>query len=237
MPTSPSSQTRSTSKPLLVFDLDGTLADTAGDLIATLNWILTREGLPAVTAEQARSMVGLGARVLISRGFAAAGATIEPTRLEQLFIDFLAYYEENIAVHSRLFPGVERALDRFERAGFTFAVCTNKVEHPSVRLLEALGVADRFQAICGQNTFAWWKPDPRALLSTIEKAGGSPARALMIGDSKTDIDTAKAARVPVVAVTFGYTEIPVADLAPDFIISHFDELWDAVTALTPNLVS
>ena len=182
-------------------------------------------------------MVGLGARVLISRGFAAAGATIEPTRLEQLFIDFLAYYEENIAVHSRLFPGVERALDRFERAGFTFAVCTNKVEHPSVRLLEALGVADRFQAICGQNTFAWWKPDPRALLSTIEKAGGSPARALMIGDSKTDIDTAKAARVPVVAVTFGYTEIPVADLAPDFIISHFDELWDAVTALTPNLVS
>ena len=222
-------------KPLLVFDLDGTLADTAGDLIATLNWILTREGLPGVTSEQARSMVGLGARVLIQRGYAAAGATIAPARLEDLFKDFLDYYEDNIAVHSRLFPGVERALDRFASAGFAFAVCTNKVEHPSVKLLTALGVADRFEAICGQNTFAWWKPDPRALLSTIEKAGGSPSRALMIGDSKTDIDTAKAAKVPVVAVDFGYTEVPVAALSPDRIISHFDELWDAVAHLAPHL--
>ena len=226
----------STTAPLLVFDLDGTLADTAGDLLATLNWILVRDGLPEISPEETRRMVGRGARVLISRGYAAGGVELPPDRLEQLFHDFLAYYEDNIAVHSRLFPGVVAALDRFEAAGFALAVCTNKIEHPSVKLLDALGVAKRFRAICGQDTFAWWKPDPRALLSTIERAGGLPGRALMIGDSKTDIDTAKAARVPVVAVDFGYTEVPVQELGPDRIISHFDELWDAVGALAPALV-
>jgi phosphoglycolate phosphatase len=104
-----------------------------------------------------------------------------------------------------------------------------------VKLLKALGVADRFRAICGQDTFAWWKPDPRALLSTIEKAGGAAARTVMVGDSKTDIDTAKAAGVPVVAVDFGYTEVHVSELGPDRIISHFESLWDAVEQLSPAL--
>ncbi len=222
--------------PLIVFDLDGTLADTADDLLATLNFILTREGVPPVTGSQARRMVGMGARMLIKRGFENAGATIEPARLEELFHTFLEHYETNIAVHSRLFPGVEQALDRFEASGFAFAVCTNKIEKPSVKLLKALGVADRFRAICGQDTFSWWKPDPRALLSTIELAGGSPGRAVMVGDSKTDIDTAKAAGVPVVAVDFGYTDVHVSELGPDRIISHFDSLWEAVQLLSPELV-
>ena len=221
--------------PLIVFDLDGTLADTAGDLLATLNYILIAEGLPAVQDADARRLVGLGARVLIRRGFENAGASVSPARLEELFQTFLDYYEANIAVHSRLFPGVERALDRFEAAGFAFAVCTNKIEQPSVKLLKALGVADRFRAICGQDTFAWWKPDPRALLSTIEKAGGAAARTVMVGDSKTDIDTAKAAGVPVVAVDFGYTEVHVSELGPDRVISHFESLWDAVEQLSPAL--
>jgi phosphoglycolate phosphatase len=221
--------------PLIVFDLDGTLADTAGDLLATLNHILTGEGLPTVNDADARRMVGLGARVLIRRGFESAGETVAPARLEELFHAFLRHYEENIAVHTRLFPGVEQALDRFEAAGFAFAVCTNKIELPSVKLLKALGVADRFRAICGQDTFAWWKPDPRALLSTIDRAGGAPARAVMVGDSKTDIDTAKAAHVPVVAVDFGYTEVHVRELGPDRVISHFDALWDAVAELSPAL--
>jgi phosphoglycolate phosphatase len=217
--------------PLLVFDLDGTLADTAEDLVATLNWILTREGLATVSSAQARSMVGLGARTLIARGFAADGRTVEPEQLESLFRDFLSYYEENIAVHSRLFAGVPEALDRFEAEGWSFAVCTNKAEHPSRKLLKALGVDERFRAICGQDTFAWSKPDARALLSTIAKAGGDPARAIMVGDSKTDISTAQAARVPVVAVDFGYTDVPVHQCSPDRIISHFDDLWNAVAEL------
>ena len=221
--------------PLIVFDLDGTLADTAGDLLATLNFILTRDGLAPVTEAEARRMVGMGARHLIKRGFDQAGAPVSSARLDDLFHEFLSHYEENIAVHTRLFPGVERALDRFEAAGFTFAVCTNKIEKPSVKLLKALGVAERFRAICGQDTFAWWKPDPRALLSTLDLAGGAPGRAIMVGDSKTDIDTAKAAGVPVVAVDFGYTDVHVNELGPDHVISHFDSLWDAVKLLSPAL--
>jgi phosphoglycolate phosphatase len=217
--------------PLLVFDLDGTLADTADDLVATLNAILAREGLPAVASADARNMVGLGARKLITAGFAASGATLPPDRLEELFDNYLELYEDNIAVHSRLFPGVIAALDRFEAAGFSFAVCTNKSERPAVKLITELGVADRFRAICGQDTFAWCKPDARALLSTIDRVGGDPAHTIMIGDSKTDISTAQNARIPVVAVDFGYTDIPVRDLAPDRVISHFEELWAAVADL------
>src|SRR3954453_23176314 len=121
--------------PLLVFDLDGTLAETAGDLCATLNVILDREGLPPVALADARKMVGAGARALIARGFEAAGRTLENGRLERLLGDFLEYYEAHIADESYLFDGVVAALDRFEAGGFSFAVCTNKVEHPSKRLL------------------------------------------------------------------------------------------------------
>jgi phosphoglycolate phosphatase len=222
-------------QPLLVFDLDGTLAETAADLVATLNFILSREGLPTVSTQDARKMVGMGARKLILRGFEAGGASLDDARLEELFRDFLNHYEDNVAVHSHLFEGVERALDRFEQAGFSFAVCTNKIEAPSVKLLQALGVAERFRAICGQDTFAWWKPDPRALLSTIDRAGGDPSRCVMVGDSRTDIDTAKAAKIPVVAVDFGYTDVHVRELGPDKVISHFDQLWEAVAEVAPTL--
>jgi phosphoglycolate phosphatase len=212
--------------PLLVFDLDGTLAETAGDLCATLNVILDREGLPPVALADARKMVG-------------AGQTIEDTRLERLFGEYLAYYEAHIADESHLFDGVVAALDRFEAAGFAFAVCTNKVEQPSVRLLSALGIHDRFKAICGQDTFKdkganIAKPDPRFLFNTIAQAGGVPSRSVMVGDSRTDIDTAKAAAIPVVAVDFGYTDQPVSTFAPDIVIGHFDELWDAVAHIERN---
>lgn len=220
-----------TIKPLLVFDLDGTLAETAGDLIGTLNVILEREGVAALPLAQARFMLGAGARALIQRGFAAVGRQIEGERLEHLFGDFIAHYESRIAQESHLFAGVEDSLDRFEAAGWDFAVCTNKMERASVKLLTALGAAERFRAICGQDTFAVCKPHKDALLGTIAKAGGSPTRAVMVGDSKTDIDTARNAGVPVVAVDFGYTDRHVSELGPDAVISHFDGLWDAVAAL------
>lgn len=222
--------------PLLVFDLDGTLAETAGDLIGTLNVILAREGLPPVHLAEGRNMVGAGARVLIQQGFARAGKTVEGEQLEALFTDFIAYYEAHIADHSYLFEGVKTSLDRFAAAGWRFAVCTNKVEKPATHLLEKLGVADRFAFICGQDTIfidgkAVAKPDPRVLLATIERAGGAPAQTIMVGDSVTDIRTAQAANIPVVAVDFGYTEKPVETFGPDRIISHFDQLWDAVAEL------
>jgi phosphoglycolate phosphatase len=219
------------SPPLLVFDLDGTLADTAGDLVATLNVILAREGFAAVELAQARAMVGGGARLLIQRGLTANGITASESRLDEMLVDFLAYYEAHIADETALFPGVAAALDRFEAAGFTFAVCTNKVEYPSVLLLTALGIAGRFRAICGKDTFRVSKPDGEALLQTIARAGGDRGRAVMIGDSKIDIDTARNAGVPVVAVNFGYTSEPVDTFKPNRVIGHYDELWGAVEAL------
>ena len=219
------------SPPLLVFDLDGTLIDTAGDLVGTLNHILAEEGIPPLAVETARPVLGAGARALIECGLSAAGRSVSAVRLEEMYLAFLARYEAHIADESRAFPGAEAALDRFEAAGWAFAICTNKIEHPSIRLLTELGLAARFRAICGQNTFQFCKPDPRALIATIERAGGTPQRAIMIGDSKTDIVTAQAAGVPVIAVDFGYSDRHVSEFAPDRVISHFDELWDAVQSL------
>ena len=168
--------------PLLVFDLDGTLADTAGDLVASLNVILAREGLAGVEFARARAMVGGGARALIQSGLSVHGITVSEPRLDAMLADFLAYYEAHVADETALFPGVARTLDRFEAAGFTFAVCTNKVEYPSVLLLTALGIAGRFRAICGKDTFPVSKPNGDALLQTIARAGGDRGRAVMIGD-------------------------------------------------------
>jgi phosphoglycolate phosphatase len=217
--------------PLLVFDLDGTLADTAGDLVAALNVILARHGVGGMPMPESRTMVGGGARVLIERGLAAHGIMASEDQLDKMLAEFMAHYEAHIAEKTALFPGVAEALDRFESAGFSFAVCTNKVEHAAILLLRALGVGSRFRAICGKDTFAVNKPNGEALLQTIARAGGDRGRAVMIGDSKTDIDTARNAQVPVVAVNFGYTKEPVDTFTPDRVIGHYDELWGAVEAL------
>lgn len=222
-------------RPTLVFDLDGTLAETAADLVRTLNVIMLREGADPVPFARARDVVGAGARAMIERGLALSGRPVTPERREVLFHDFLAHYGDNLAVETTLFDGAAAAIDRFAAAGYRLAVCTNKVEEHARRLLQALGLADRFGAICGRDSFAWVKPDPRHLTLTIDKAGGDPARAVMIGDSRTDIDTARAAGLPVIAVDFGYTDVPVRDLGPDAVVSHFDELWDAVAALEARL--
>jgi phosphoglycolate phosphatase len=217
--------------PLVVFDLDGTLADTAPDLIATLNVILGREGLPPVPVEGANELIGAGARALVERGFEAGQRELAPAKSDALYRDFLAYYAENLCNESRLFPGVVEALDTLAAQGFRFAVCTNKIEAHSRRLLDALGVSTRFAAICGRDTFAYFKPDPRHLTLTIEQAGGDPARSIMVGDSITDIATAKAAAIPVVGVTFGYTDRPVRELEPDVAIDAYEELPGAVAAI------
>ena len=167
--------------PIAVFDLDGTLADTAGDLVGTLNVILEREGLAPVPVAQARDMIGAGARALIQRGFEAAGKELTPAYLDELFRQFMVHYSENICVRTELYPGVAAALDRLEEAGFILAVCTNKVEEHSVKLLDELGIGDRFAANCGRDTFPYFKPDPRHLTLTIERAGGSERNLVHVG--------------------------------------------------------
>jgi phosphoglycolate phosphatase len=215
----------------IVFDLDGTLIDTAPDLIDTLNIVFAREGLPPVPNETARTLIGGGARAMIVRGLEAEGRTVVPAELERLFQDFLAHYSEHIADRSRPFPGLTDALDALAANGSRLAVCTNKLEHLSVLLLKQLGLAHRFAVICGQDTFGVQKPDPEVLRRTIAAAGGTLRNAIMIGDSLTDIRTARAADVPVIAVDFGYTDRPVSELGPDRIISRFADLPLAVAEL------
>jgi len=215
----------------IVFDLDGTLIDTAPDLVDTLNVVFAQEGLPPVPYETARNLIGGGARAMIARGIEAEGLVVAPAKLEQMFADFIEHYSAHIALRSRPFPGVIDALDALAGRGCRFAVCTNKLERLSVLLLEELKIADRFEAICGQDTFGIQKPDPEVLRRTIAAAGGSPHRAIMIGDSATDIRTARAAGIPVIAVDFGYSERPVSEFAPDHIISHFEQLPASVAAI------
>lgn len=215
----------------LVFDLDGTLAETAPDIMATLNHLLLQEGLAALPLSAARQLVGAGARALLERGFKVAGRPLGPYRLEELFQAFLAHYLDHIADLSFLFPGVESALTALAADGHGLAICTNKPEAHSLALVERLGILPMFRAVAGRETFPFCKPDPRHLTETIRLAGGDTSRAIMIGDSRTDVDTARAAGIPVIGVTFGYTDVPMADLKPDHIIEHFDALTDAVRKL------
>jgi phosphoglycolate phosphatase len=215
----------------VVFDLDGTLVDTAPDLVAALNHVLAGEGLPPVAYEDARNMVGGGARVMVERGLKAAGRVTPAAEVDRLVRQFIAHYESHIADRSRPFCGVETVLDHLAGDGCRLAICTNKLERLSLRLLNALGLSVRFSAICGGDTFGVSKPDPEILRATVGRAGGELSHAVMIGDSITDVSTARAAGIPVVAVDFGYTEIPVALLKPDRVISRFADLPGALLSL------
>ena len=218
-------------KPTIVFDLDGTLVDTATDLVNTLNAILAGEDMNPVGYDTAVSLVGSGARVLIQSAFAVNGRALTPEKLETLFRAFIAHYTEHIVDHSRPYPGVEAALDRLSADGWVLAVCTNKSEAPAKKLLSLLDLDRRFAAITGADTFVFRKPDPRHLIETILRAGGDPAAAVMVGDSATDVDTALAAGVPVIAVTFGFSPTPVAELGAHRLIDHYDRLFDAAVDL------
>jgi phosphoglycolate phosphatase len=154
----------------IVFDLDGTLIDTAPDLIDTLNIIFAREGLPPVPYETARNLIGGGARAMIARGIEAEGRVFAPAKLDQLFADFITHYSDHIADRSRPFPGLVEALDALAVDGWRFAVCTNKLEGLSVKLLEQLDLAGRFAVVCGQDTFGVQKPDPEVLRRTVAAA-------------------------------------------------------------------
>jgi phosphoglycolate phosphatase len=218
----------------VVFDLDGTLVDTAPDLIETLNVIFGREGLPPLDYAAARNMIGGGARRMIESGLPHDGRALSGGAVDRMFADFIAYYADHIADRSKPFPGLDAAFDRLAARGCRFAICTNKLEGLSRLLLEALGLTRRFAAICGQDTFGIQKPDPEFLRRTIQAAGGDIRNAVMVGDSGIDIASARAAGIPVVAVDFGYSDTPVKDLGPDRLIGHFDQLVVAVMELAPK---
>lgn len=215
----------------IAFDLDGTLVDTAPDLIGTLNVLLADEGLPALALGEARPFIGRGARWLIERGFQAAGQTLHPARSQVLFDRFIAHYLDHIADESRPFPGCEAALDRLRAEGASLAVCTNKPTGLSVALLQALGLADRFSAIVGPDAAPAAKPDPSHLQAAVEAAGGDIRRAILVGDSATDAGAARSAGAGLILVSFGYTDIPPQDLGADVLIHSFDDLAEACARL------
>jgi phosphoglycolate phosphatase len=215
----------------IAFDLDGTLVDTAHDLIGTLNWLLAQEGHPPLPLAEARPFIGRGARWMIERGFQAAEAPLAPAEVQPLFERFIDRYTGHIADESRPFPGCVEALEALKAQGARLCVCTNKQTGLSTALLNALDLTRLFDAVIGSDSTPAIKPDRRHLETAIAAVGGDLARAIMVGDAATDAGAARAAGVPLILVSFGYTEIPARDLGPDILIDHFDELPDACRRL------
>jgi phosphoglycolate phosphatase len=215
----------------IVFDLDGTLIDTAPDLLRCANHALELAGVEPVDPALIRGAISYGARAMIERGLALRGVTLTEGEIERLFKRYIDHYVATIADESRPFPHLLETLDHLQLHGARLAICTNKLEGMSLRLLEALGLRDRFVAIAGRDTFPFCKPHPAHLLRTIERAGGEATRSVMVGDSDVDVATARAAGVPVIAVSFGYSDPPVASTAPDALIDHYSELSGALNGL------
>ncbi|MFN0194157.1 MAG: phosphoglycolate phosphatase [Aestuariivirga sp.] len=212
----------------LVFDLDGTLVDTAPDLMRATNHVLATLGRRPISLEEVRSFVGHGARALIARGCAATGDPVDPRAVETLYQEFVIYYAGHIAVDSKPFDGLVPFLDRCRGEGIALGVCTNKLESLSHKLLGALELDHYFSAVVGPDTIGIAKPDPRPYQETLKRMDASASRSIMIGDSETDILTARAAGVPVIAVPFGYTPRPVGEYGPDRLVSHYDGMWQTV---------
>ena len=219
--------------PVVLFDLDGTLADTAADLCETMNVILEMHGRTRVDEARVRHLVGGGARLLLDRGYRDTGEAADDALLDQSFDEFIDYYGRHIADHTKLWPGVRDQLDILQKRGALMAVCTNKVEGLSRKLLEMLGIDHYFPVVIGGDTLPVKKPDPEHLFEAIRQLGGERKDAVMVGDSEADVDAAKNAGLPSICVTFGYTRTPVAELGADVTIDHFDAFPAALAKLLP----
>lgn len=238
MPTSPAAALASSNiaadRPLegalIVFDLDGTLVETAPDLIGALNAVLGEEGRPPLPLSAARHLVGRGARALLVRGFEEAGEALSDARAPALVERFLELYAARIADESRVFAGVDQALDALQAAGARLAVCTNKPGDLSRLLLDKLGLLHRFVAITGSQDAPARKPDPRHLLACVDQAGGA-GRVLMVGDSVADVAAARGASIPVVVVSFGYSDLAPEEMGGDALIDTFADLPQAAFRL------
>ena len=214
----------------VIFDLDGTLVDTAPDLWRATNHVLAQAGRGEITLDQVRAYVGFGARKLIARGFAATGDLPDDRDIEPLYEKFVAYYGANIAAGSTPFPGCLALLQRLKAEGFRLGICTNKLEALSVKLIKTLGLGAYFDAIVGPDTIGIAKPDPAPYREALRRMGAEKARSVLVGDSETDVLTARAAGVPVIGVTFGYTAEPIQTFKPDALVSDFAEAYEPIRA-------
>jgi phosphoglycolate phosphatase len=215
----------------ILFDLDGTLVDSAPDLAAATDHVLASYGRPPVGLAAVRHMVGDGARALVERGFAATGAPLPADQVHLAVRRFLDHYGGNLSAHTRPFDGVAEVLERLRTAGATLAVCTNKVEGLSRAILRDLRLDGFFADVVGGDTLAVKKPHAGHLTGTLGRLGLAGRPAAMVGDSANDVLAARAAGLPVVAVSFGYTRIPAADLGADRVIDRFADLPAALGGL------
>ena len=215
----------------IAFDLDGTLVETAPDLIGTLNRMLAARDIPRMPVEAAQHLVGHGALALLRHGFQEAGAAWDEAEAPALLQIFLDDYLEHIADHSRPYDGVVDALDRLAERGALLCVATNKRTDLSVALIEALDMTRHFALVCGPDLVSARKPDGAHIREAVQKAGGDPARTIMVGDGAPDVQAAKSAGVPCIVVTFGYTPIPAAVLGGDVLIDSFEDIEEAIDGL------
>ena len=216
-------------KPIILFDLDGTLIDSAPDLVGTLNIILKRHGRTTLTISAVKKLVGNGARALLERGFKETGAPAE--NLDALTVEFIETYVPNCAVLSRPFSGVIETLDTFANSGYRMAVCTNKPQAPSETILTKLGLMQYFEVVVGGDLFPMRKPDPQHLLGALQLMDAPENPAIMVGDSYNDVASARNAGMPVIVVTYGYTTTPAHELGGDILVDHFSDIVTAVARL------
>ncbi|MEM7776491.1 MAG: HAD family hydrolase [Pseudomonadota bacterium] len=220
----------------VAFDLDGTLIDTAPDLIATAQAVIAKRGLGPVPEDVIQPLISFGSRRMLEAAFAHHGVITTSAEIDRLFTAFLQHYRDNIAVHSQPYPKLRNVLEHLKREGAAIAVCTNKLESPSRLLLDALNLTSAFAFIAGRDTFPVHKPDPGHLIGAIEQAGGIRTQAVMVGDSDVDVSTAKAAGVPVIGVTFGYTPVSVRELGCDAVIDHYDEFMPIIDQIAQRML-
>lgn len=205
----------------VVFDLDGTLIDTAPDLILATNHVLEDAGYKPVDETFMRPVISFGSRAMLTAGIRHQGREVVENELDEMFEKLIEFYGRNIAVTSKPFPGLIPVLDSLRARSFDIAICTNKREDMAKLLMAELGLTSYFKVITGRDTFPVCKPNPEHLLRTISLAGGTAEKSVMVGDSTTDYETAKAANIPIIGVTFGYTDIPIAELDCEATISDY----------------
>ena len=218
-------------QPTIIFDLDGTLADTIHDLVLAMNRTLEMRDINPVGADQVRNLGGIGLKAMIERAFQLNGEPLGQELLEEVFAISVADYRENIADQTVFYPGARASLQQFTDQGWLLGVCTNKPVGLAEKLLSELGTDGLFSSITGGDSFEFKKPDPQHLTRTIEMAGGMGSKAIMVGDTQVDILTAQNANIPVIAVDFGYCEHPVEKYSPDAVISSFDDLFEEAVKL------
>ena len=214
----------------VVFDLDGTLADTSGDLLAAANSCFRDLGHGDLLTTADALTAFHGGRAMLRLGFSRVGA-VDEAEVDRQYPRLLVHYAQAIAVHTKLYPGVMTAVERLKSAGYLTSICTNKPEGLAESLTRQLGIRDMFGALIGADTLPTRKPDPAPYQAAVRQAGGDPARSLLIGDTITDRDTARAVGVPIILVSFGPEGAGVARLEPDALLDHYDDLPTLVERL------